>query len=63
MELTVRFLVRETGVVVDKRFDSYIACRNFVNRCRHSRKVQLIFTLHSGIKEIWEYVRENEERQ
>lgn len=43
MELTVRFLVRETGVVVDKRFDSYIACRNFVNRCRHSRKVQLIF--------------------
>lgn len=25
MELTVRFLVRETGVVVDKRFDSYIA--------------------------------------
>lgn len=43
MELTVGFLVRETGVVVDKRFDSYIACRNFVNRCRHSRKVQLIF--------------------
>ena len=43
MELTVRFLVRETGVVVDKRFDSYIACRNFVNRCKHSRKVQLIF--------------------
>lgn len=60
MDLTVRFLVVETNTVVDKTFDNYLECKRFVNKCRHSRKIQLIFYLHSGIKEKWEYVREKE---
>lgn len=43
MDLTVRFLVIETNTVVDKTFDNYLECKRFVNRCRHSRKIQLIF--------------------
>lgn len=42
MDLSVRFLVLETGAVVDKNFDSYIECRNFVRKCKHSRKVRLL---------------------
>ena len=43
MDLTVRFLVVETNTVVDKTFDNYLECKRFVNKCRNSRKIQLIF--------------------
>ena len=43
MDLMVRFLVVETNAVVDKTFDNYLECKRFVNKCRHSRKIQLIF--------------------
>lgn len=43
MDLTVRFVVVETNTVVDKTFSNYLECRRFVNRCRHSRKIKLIF--------------------
>lgn len=42
MDLTVRFIVVATGAVVDKRFDSYYRCRNFVNKLRHSSKCRLV---------------------
>lgn len=41
-ELVVRFAVIGKGEVVDKKFTSYIACRNFVNKLRHSKKLRLI---------------------
>lgn len=42
MDLTVRFIVVATGAVVDKYFDSYYRCRNFVNKLRHSSKCRLV---------------------
>lgn len=42
MDLVVRFIVLETGVVVDKRFDSYYICRKFVNKMKHSSKCRLV---------------------
>lgn len=39
---TVRFLIVESGIVVDKDFESYIKCRNFVNKLRFSKKCRLI---------------------
>lgn len=42
MDLTVKFLVIETGAVVEKTFDSFYKCRNFVLKMRRSKKCQLI---------------------
>lgn len=42
MELTVTFIVLETGARVEKRFDSYYKCRLFVNKLRHSSKCRLV---------------------
>jgi hypothetical protein len=42
MDLTVKFRVIETGSEVTKKFDSYIKCRNFVNKLRYSKKCILI---------------------
>lgn len=42
MNLTVTFAVLATGVIVDKRFDSYYHCKKFVNKLRHSQKFRLI---------------------
>lgn len=42
MDLTVRFLVVETGAVVNKHFDSYFQCRNFVNKMKRSRQCKLL---------------------
>ena len=42
MDLTVRFQVLKSGNIVDKRFDSYVQCRNFVSRARRSSKILLI---------------------
>lgn len=42
MDLTVRFIVVATGAVVDKHFDSYYQCRNFVNKLRYSSKCRLV---------------------
>lgn len=42
MDLTVRFIVVATGAVVNKHFDSYYRCRNFVNKLRHSSKCRLV---------------------
>lgn len=42
MDLIVKFMVLESGAVVEKKFDSYLECRKFVNKMRHSRKCRLI---------------------
>lgn len=42
MDLTVRFIVVKTGDIVDKQFDSYYRCRQFVNKLRHSSKCRLV---------------------
>lgn len=42
MDLTVRFLVKDTGRVVSKNFGNYLECKQFVCRCRHSRKIELM---------------------
>ena len=39
---TVKFLVRESGAIVEKIFDSPYLCRRFVNKLRHSKKLPLI---------------------
>lgn len=41
-DLSVRFLVIATNTVVDKEFTSYIECRKFVNKLRHSKKCKLL---------------------
>lgn len=38
----VKFLVRESGAVVERIFHSPYQCRLFVNKLRHSKKLQLI---------------------
>lgn len=38
----VTFLVLASGAVVEKFFDSPYTCRLFVNKLRHSQKLQLI---------------------
>ena len=42
MDLTVKFIVVNTGAVVIKNFDSYYRCRKFVMKLRHSSKCRLI---------------------
>lgn len=42
MDLTVTFIVVDSGVTVHKRFDSYYRCRNFVNKLRYSQKCRLV---------------------
>lgn len=42
MDLTVTFIVLESGARVSKHFDSYYRCRNFVNKLRHSSKCRLV---------------------
>ena len=42
MDLTVKFIVRETGAVVTKEFDSYYRCRKFVMKLKHSKKCCLV---------------------
>lgn len=42
MDLTVKFLVIETGAVVEKLFESYMECRKFVNKLKRSKKCSLI---------------------
>lgn len=37
----VQFL-SEQGKLVEKRFDSLWACRKFVNKCKHSKRVRLV---------------------
>lgn len=39
---TVTFLVRDSGAVVERVFDSPYRCRLFVNKLRHSKTLQLI---------------------
>ena len=41
-ELSVVFLVKETGARVTKTFDSEYLCRKFVNKIKHSKKCALI---------------------
>lgn len=41
-EMLVRYYVIDKDVMVDKVFDSYAECRNFVNRIRHSKKCKLV---------------------
>lgn len=38
----VVFLVKESGAVVEKIFDSPYLCRKFVNKLRHSKRCRLI---------------------
>ena len=40
--LEVVYLIRETGDILTATFDSAYQCRLFINRCRHSKRVQLI---------------------
>lgn len=42
MDLTVTFIVLETGITVSREFNSYYKCRNFVNKLRHSTKCRLV---------------------
>lgn len=42
IDLTVRFLVLKTNQIVDKEFYSYMECKKFVNKMRHSKKCRLI---------------------
>ena len=40
--LRVVFQVIESGNFVEKYFDSEYLCRQFVNKCRYSRRVRLV---------------------
>jgi len=40
--LEVVFLVKESGAKVTKTFDSPYLCRLFVNKLKHSKRLQLI---------------------
>lgn len=40
--LRVVFLVKETGAIVERVFDSEYFCRRFVNKLRHSKRCRLI---------------------
>ena len=40
--LEVTFQVKETGAKVTKIFDSVYLCRQFVNKLRRSKKLQLL---------------------
>lgn len=42
MKLRVVFQVIETGVFVEKFFESEYFCRKFVNKLRHSNKCRLV---------------------
>lgn len=42
MELSVGFVVLDTSVFVEKRFDSYAECRKFVGKVRRSKKLRLV---------------------
>lgn len=40
--LEVVFLVKESGKTVTREFDSPYRCRLFVNKLKHSKRLQLI---------------------
>ena len=42
MNLTVVYLVLASNTRVEREFHSYYACRQFVNKLRHSKKVRLL---------------------
>ena len=44
MNLRVIYQVIETGVVLEKEFDSQSLCRQVVNKLRHSKRCRLIFS-------------------
>lgn len=41
-ELKVTYIVRKSGVLVSKVFPSEYLCRQFLNKARHSREIQLV---------------------
>ena len=40
--LTVTYIVKESGVRVNKMFDSDFKCRAFIRKLRHSKKCLLV---------------------
>ena len=42
MDLIVEFEVLENHRIVAKTFSSLAACKSFINRARHSKKVRLV---------------------
>ena len=40
--LTVTYIVKESGVRVNKTFDSDFRCRAFIRKLRHSKKCILV---------------------
>lgn len=42
MNYEVSFIVKDTGAVVTKKFDSLYRCKNFVNKLEYSKKLQVI---------------------
>ena len=38
----VRFLVLETGVIVERYIESYYEARKFINKLEHSKKLSLL---------------------
>ena len=40
--MIVKFLVRKTGAVVEKKFTSYWHAMNFVRKARKSKKIMLL---------------------
>lgn len=42
MDLTVTYIVKKTGVKINKTFDSDFRCRAFVRKLRHSKKCILV---------------------
>lgn len=42
MKLTVKFLVKASGQIIERVFDSPYECRLFVNKLKHSKRCQLI---------------------
>lgn len=42
----VTYIVKTGFVKITKHFDSYFLCRNFVNKCKNSKKVMLVSYPH-----------------
>ncbi len=42
MNYQVTFVVRESGDLITKNFDSLYRCQVFVNKLKHSKKLQLL---------------------
>lgn len=42
MDLTVTYIVKESGTRVNKTFDSDFRCRAFIRKLKHSKKCLLV---------------------